>query len=34
MCSFVNTGGAGTLRLALIVSWPFDPSTISEELIQ
>jgi hypothetical protein len=34
MCSFAHTGGAGALRPALIVSWPFDPSTIAEELIQ
>jgi hypothetical protein len=34
MCSFANTGGAGALQPALIVSWPFDPSTIAEELIQ
>jgi len=34
MCSFANTGGAGALQPALIVSWPFDPFTVAEELIQ
>jgi hypothetical protein len=34
MCSFANTGGAGALRPALIVSRPFDPFTVVEELIQ
>jgi hypothetical protein len=34
MCSFAKTGGAGGLQPALIVSRPFDPSTIPEELIQ
>ena len=34
MCSLANTGGAEALRPALIVSWPFDPSTVADELIQ
>jgi len=34
MCSLANTGGAGALPPAVIVSWPFDPSTSAEELIQ
>jgi hypothetical protein len=34
MCSFADTGGAGTLRPAVFVSWRFDPSTVVEERIQ
>jgi hypothetical protein len=34
MCSFANTGGAGALPPAVIVSWSFDLSTVAEELIQ
>jgi len=34
MCSFANTGGAGALQSAVFVSWPVDPPTIAEELIQ